>query len=218
AGQAVGGGSLARDSPAGRPAQVACCLCGAQLRCRRRLDLVWARFPRTVPARRGLCRPHPQGREACRPSGAGTDQVRAGSQPQDREDARAGNPDNRARPRRRGDRVKRRAFITLVGGAAAWPLAARAQQPAMPLIGVLRDATAAGSEFAVNGLRKGLAEAGFVEGQNLTIEYAWTDGQSERLSALAAELVGRHVPVIVSSSLNATYAAKAATSTIPVVF
>src|SRR5215471_12495691 len=64
----------------------------------------------------------------------------------------------------------------------------------------------------------GLAEAGFVEGQNLTIEYAWTDGQSERLSALAAELVGRHVPVIVSSSLNATYAAKAATSTIPVVF
>jgi putative ABC transport system substrate-binding protein len=70
----------------------------------------------------------------------------------------------------------------------------------------------------VNGLRKGLAEAGFVEGRNLTIEYAWTDGRSERLSALAAELVGRHVPVIVTSSLNATYAAKTATSTIPVVF
>lgn len=70
----------------------------------------------------------------------------------------------------------------------------------------------------VDGLRKGLAEAGFVEGQNLAIEYAWTDGRSERLAALAAELVGRRVPVIVSSALNATYAIKAATSTIPVVF
>jgi putative ABC transport system substrate-binding protein len=115
--------------------------------------------------------------------------------------------------------MKRREFLTLLGGAAAvWPLAARAQQQAMPVVGLLRDATAAGSEFMVNGLRKGLAEAGFVEGRNLTIEYAWTDGQSERLPALAAELVSRHVPVIVSSALNATYAAKAATSTIPVVF
>src|SRR5215468_11679817 len=117
------------------------------------------------------------------------------------------------------DHLKRREFITLLGGGAvAWPLAARAQQPAMPVVGLLRDSTAAGSEFMVNGLRKGLAEAAFVEGQNLTIEYAWTDGRSERLSVLAAELVGRHVPVIVSSALNATYAAKAATSTIPVVF
>jgi hypothetical protein len=78
------------------------------------------------------------------------------------------------------------------------------------LIGFLQDATAAGSEFMVNGLRKGLAEAGFVEGRNLTIEYAWTDGRSERLPALAAELVSRHVPVIVSSALNATYAGKCA--------
>src|SRR5258706_4947238 len=115
--------------------------------------------------------------------------------------------------------IKRREVVTLLSAAAAaWPLAARAQQPAMPVIGFLRDSTAAGSEFMVNGLRKGLAEAGFVEGRNLTIEYAWTDGRSERLSALAAELVGRHVPVIVSSALNATYAAKASTSTIPVVF
>src|SRR5215472_18011054 len=98
--------------------------------------------------------------------------------------------------------MRRRDFITLLGGAAAaWPLATRAQQAAMPVIGFLRDATAAGSGFMVNGLRKGLAESGFVEGRNLTIEYAWTDGQSERLSALAAELVGRHVAIIVSSAL-----------------
>src|SRR5262245_59112562 len=101
--------------------------------------------------------------------------------------------------------MRRRQFITLVGGAAAWPLAARAQQAAMPVVGLLRDSTAAGSEFMVNGLRKGLAEAGFVEGRNLIIEYAWTEGRSERLSALAAELVGRHVHVIISSALNATY-------------
>jgi putative ABC transport system substrate-binding protein len=115
--------------------------------------------------------------------------------------------------------MKRRAFMTLLGGAAAaWPLTARAQQPAMPVVGFLRDATAKGSGTMVDGLRKGLAEAGFVEGQNLTIDYAWTEGQSVRLSALAAELVARHVPVIVSSAVNATIAAKAATSTIPVVF
>src|SRR5262249_14913962 len=117
------------------------------------------------------------------------------------------------------DQLKRREFLALLGGmAAAWPLASRAQQPAMPVVGFLRDSTAAGSEFLVNALRKGLAEAGFIEGRTLTIEYAWTDGRSERLSAPAAALVGRHVAVIVSSALEATYAAKAATSTIPVVF
>jgi putative tryptophan/tyrosine transport system substrate-binding protein len=114
--------------------------------------------------------------------------------------------------------MQRRAFITLLGGATAWPLSLRAQSSAMPVVGFLRDATAAGSGFLVEGLRKGLAEAGFVEGRNLTIDFAWTEDQSERLPALAAELVGRHVPVIVTSALNATIAAKAATSTIPVAF
>jgi putative tryptophan/tyrosine transport system substrate-binding protein len=115
--------------------------------------------------------------------------------------------------------IGRRKFLATLGGAAvAWPLAARAQQRATPVVGFLRDATAAESEFMVNGLRKGLAEAGFVEGHNLTIDYAWSEGQSVRLSTLAAELVGRNVSVIVSSSNNATFAAKAATFTIPVVF
>jgi ABC-type uncharacterized transport system substrate-binding protein len=117
---------------------------------------------------------------------------------------------------------ERREFIALIGGGglllATKVNRARGQQSVPPVVGFLRDATAAGSEFMVNGLRKGLAEAGFAEGRNLTIEYAWTDGRSERLSSLAEELVGRHVPVIITSALNATYAAKAATSTIPVVF
>src|ERR1700674_2779990 len=115
--------------------------------------------------------------------------------------------------------MRRREFITLLGGAAAvWPPAVRAQQSAMPVVGFLRDSRAAGAGFVVDGLRKGLAEAGFVEGHNLTIDYAWSEGQSVRLSTLAAELVGRHVPVIVSSAIDATIPAKAATSTIPVVF
>ena len=115
--------------------------------------------------------------------------------------------------------MRRRDFIKGVAGSAtAWPLAARAQQPAMPVIGFLRDSTAAGSSFVVEGLRKGLAEAEFVEGRNLTIDFAWTEGQNTRLPSLAAQLVARHVSVIASSSVNATIAAKAATTTIPIVF
>ena len=115
--------------------------------------------------------------------------------------------------------MRRRNFIKGIAiSALVWPLVARAQQSAMAVVGFLRDAKAAGSGFLVDGLRKGLAETGFVEGQNLTIEYAWTEGQSARLSTLATELVRRRVPVIVSSAINATLAAKVATSTIPIVF
>jgi putative ABC transport system substrate-binding protein len=115
--------------------------------------------------------------------------------------------------------MKRREFIALFGGAAAaWSLSARAQQATMPVVGFLRDSTAAGSEFLVDALHKGLAEAGFVKGNNVAIDYAWSEGQSGRLSTLAAGLVGRQVSVIVSSATNATLAAKAATTTIPVVF
>jgi putative ABC transport system substrate-binding protein len=90
--------------------------------------------------------------------------------------------------------MRRRDFITgIAGSTAAWPMVARAQPSPMPVVGFLRDARAAGSEYLVNGLRKGLAEAGFVEGRNVTIDFAWTDDQSERLPALAAELVQRHV-------------------------
>jgi putative ABC transport system substrate-binding protein len=115
--------------------------------------------------------------------------------------------------------VKRREFITLFGGAAAWPIAARAQQPAMPVIGYLSGATFETMREPVAAFHRGLADAGFAEGRNIAVEYRWAEGHNDRLPALAMDLVRRGVDVIVvASSTPGALAAKAATQTIPIVF
>ena len=106
--------------------------------------------------------------------------------------------------------MRRREFITLVGGAAAWPLAARAQQPAMPMVGFLEIQSPNGWERYVGAFRQGLKEVGFVEGQNVTIEYRWANDQPTLLSDLAADLVHRQVAVIVTQSTSQAAASSSA--------
>jgi ABC-type uncharacterized transport system substrate-binding protein len=114
--------------------------------------------------------------------------------------------------------ISRRAVISLLGAAAGLPFAARAQQPAMPVVGFLNPTSIESNSDRLRGFHRGLKEAGFVEGENVAIVYRWAEGQNDRLPELAAQLVQRKVSVIASFTPAATFAAKAATTTIPIVF
>ena len=114
--------------------------------------------------------------------------------------------------------MRRREFILLLGGGTAWPLAARAQQPPMPVVGFVNSVSPGWSYPPLPAFVKGLSETGFVEGRNVAIEYRWAEGQYERLPGLIADLIQRKVSVITATSTPVAVAAKSASSTIPIVF
>src|SRR5262249_9643892 len=204
------------DRAAGGAASAASDLPVPVLRAERRTDLLRHRYRRPVPARSIIRGPHPQRYQAGRAAGAGADQIRAGDQSEDRQGARARDSVVPAAARRRGDRMRRREFVTLIGGAAAsalsWPLVARAQQR-VHVVGLLAPQPLPPIERFVRRLR----DYGYVDGQNLRFVRRFSEGQDDSFPAMAAELTALPVDMIVTWGTPAAVAAKQATSSIPVV-
>src|SRR5262249_50887556 len=166
----------------------------------------------------GVHRSNPKRRKPRQPARRAVDQVRVRHQPTDCQSARPRSAAASPATRRRGDRVKRREFITLVGVVAAWPLAAGAQQGTMPVVGFLNSTSLDGYRPMLNAFRQGLQQSGYIEGRNVAIEYRWAEGRNDRLPAMAAELVRHQVTVIVAMDTASVLAAQAATTTVPIVF
>src|SRR5262249_32377846 len=167
----------------------------SRIRRGRRLAQLRRQYRWGLPYCGRLCRSDRRGREAFRPAGAAVHKNRTYRQSQDSQCARSHSPAPAARARRRGDRMKRRKFIALVGGAASWPLAARAQQPAMPVIGFLHPASDTLPD-RLRGFRQGLKDTGYVEGENVATVYRWAENEIDRLPELVAELARRQVAVL----------------------
>src|SRR5262249_34285822 len=189
-------------------------------RSRRGIDVLRRERARLVPARSWLRAQNFARHQARRPPGGTAGQIRAGRQPQNRQGARVFVTARDSRPRRRGDRVKRREFITLLGGAAvAWPLAVRAQQgDRLSTIGFLGQSTRSAASEWVAAFVPRLRELGWTEGRTISIEDRWSEGRAERAAQSAAEFVRLKVNVIVTSGTPQTLATKQATSIIPIVF
>src|SRR5262249_42594292 len=188
----------------------------------RRADELRDRYSGHVASGRRLCRPSPQRRQACRPAGHAGHQIRIRHQSGDRASARVRSPADATRARRRGDRMRRRDFITLIGGAAvAWPLAASAQQrERMRSVGVLTPFAAHNTEGQnrVTAFAQALQQLGWSVGQNARLHYRWGDGTSATMQKYAAELVALAPDVILADSSAALSPLLQATQTIPIVF